>query len=50
MKINILSILRYFLSLKGTGNTIIKAVKVLQNHSVQLDNIIVLNLFCTPQG
>ncbi|CAD5124492.1 DgyrCDS12772 [Dimorphilus gyrociliatus] len=34
----------------STGNTIIKAVRVLQNHSVELHNIIVLNLFCTPQG
>lgn len=34
----------------GTGNTVIQAVNVLQEHGVQEENIIVLNLFCTPAG
>ena len=34
----------------GTGNTIIKAVEVLKSHGVPEENIIVLNLFSTPQG
>ncbi|CAG5131565.1 unnamed protein product [Candidula unifasciata] len=33
-----------------TGNTVIKAVKTLQQHSVNESNIILLNLFCTPQA
>ena len=37
-------------SLAGTGNTMIKAIDVLQQHGVKEENIIVLNLFCTPQG
>lgn len=34
----------------STGNTMIKAVKVLKEHGVHEDNIIVLNLFCTPHA
>ena len=34
----------------GTGNTVSKAVDVLMDHNVKEDNIILLNLFCTPQG
>lgn len=34
----------------STGNTVIKAIDVLQQHGVKEENIIVLNLFCTPQG
>lgn len=34
----------------GTGNTVITAVNVLQDHGVKQENIIVLNLFCTPPG
>lgn len=34
----------------STGNTIIKATKVLLEHGVQPENIILLNLFCTPKG
>lgn len=34
----------------STGNTVIQAVNVLQEHGVQEENIIVLNLFCTPAG
>ena len=33
-----------------TGNTVVKAVNVLQEHNVNEQNIILLNLFCTPQG
>jgi len=32
----------------GTGNTIVKAVKVLKDHHVLEENIILANLFCTP--
>ena len=34
----------------STGNTIIKATKVLLEHGVKASNIILLNLFCTPKG
>jgi uracil phosphoribosyltransferase len=34
----------------STGNTVIKAVKVLMEHGVKEMNIILLNLFCTPNG
>lgn len=34
----------------STGNTVIKAVKVLMDHGVKQNNIILLNLFCTPNG
>jgi len=34
----------------STGNTMIKAVNVLKEHKVREENIIVLNLFCTPQA
>lgn len=34
----------------STGNTIVKATKVLLEHGVQPENIILLNLFCTPKG
>jgi uracil phosphoribosyltransferase len=34
----------------STGNTVIKAVKVLREHGVRDKNIILLNLFCTPQA
>jgi uracil phosphoribosyltransferase len=33
-----------------TGNTVVKAVNVLMEHEVSEENIILLNLFCTPQG
>ena len=32
----------------STGNTVVKAVKVLMEHGVRQNNIILLNLFCTP--
>ncbi|CAG0919707.1 unnamed protein product [Notodromas monacha] len=32
----------------STGNTVIKAVEVLREHNVPEENIILLNLFCTP--
>ena len=32
----------------STGNTVIKAVRVLMDHRVKQNNIILLNLFCTP--
>jgi uracil phosphoribosyltransferase len=34
----------------STGNTVIKAVKVLREHGVRDQNIILLNLFCTLQA
>ncbi|KAK2162313.1 hypothetical protein LSH36_100g00052 [Paralvinella palmiformis] len=34
----------------STGNTINKAVVVLKQHQVEEQNIIILNLFCTPVG
>ncbi|KAL8580138.1 hypothetical protein ACOMHN_050240 [Nucella lapillus] len=34
----------------NTGNTVVKAVTVLQEHSVSEQNVILLNLFCTPQA
>lgn len=34
----------------STGNTVIKAVRVLKEHGVRDQNIILLNLFCTPQA
>jgi len=34
----------------STGNTVVKAINVLQEHGVKHNNIIILNLFCTPQG
>lgn len=34
----------------STGNTVIKAVKVLKDHGVREDNIVFLNLFCTPNA
>lgn len=34
----------------STGNTIMKALEVLKSHGVVEENVIVLNLFCTPQG
>ncbi|KAK0052572.1 uracil phosphoribosyltransferase [Biomphalaria pfeifferi] len=33
-----------------TGNTVAKAVKILQQNNVNESNIILLNLFCTPQA
>lgn len=33
-----------------SGNTVIKAVQVLKDHHVKEENIILLNLFVTPQG
>ena len=41
---------RYTLYLTGTGNTVVRAVNVLQEHGVLEENIIVLNLFSTPSG
>jgi uracil phosphoribosyltransferase len=35
---------------QDTGATIIEAVKVLEEHGVQEENIIFLNLFATPHG
>ena len=32
----------------SSGNTVIKAVKILRDHGVDYRNIIILNLFCTP--
>lgn len=32
----------------STGNTVIQAVKVLKEHGVKEDCIILSNLFCTP--
>ncbi|XP_053209308.1 uracil phosphoribosyltransferase homolog [Panonychus citri] len=34
----------------STGNTVIKAIKVLKDHHVKESNIILLNLFCTPSA
>jgi len=34
----------------STGNTIVKAVKVLKDHNVMEENIILANLFCTPSA
>jgi len=34
----------------STGNTVTTAVKVLQEHGVSESNIILLNLFATPQA
>ncbi|RWS14275.1 Uracil phosphoribosyltransferase-like protein [Dinothrombium tinctorium] len=34
----------------STGNTVVKAVKVLKDHGVKEHNIILLNLFCTPSA
>jgi uracil phosphoribosyltransferase len=33
---------------QGTGNTVVKAVSVLKDHSVLEENIVLANLFCTP--
>lgn len=34
----------------STGNTVLKAVRVLREHGVRDQNIILLNLFCTPHA
>jgi uracil phosphoribosyltransferase len=34
----------------GTGNTVVKAVRVLKDHNVLEENIVLANLFCTPQA
>ncbi|ESO83232.1 hypothetical protein LOTGIDRAFT_133766 [Lottia gigantea] len=34
----------------STGNTVAQAIKVLREHKVNEDNVILLNLFCTPQA
>nr|CAG4641041.1 EOG090X09VM [Eulimnadia texana] len=34
----------------STGNTVLKAVSVLKDHNVPEENIILVNLFCTPQA
>nr|CAG4650327.1 EOG090X09VM [Sida crystallina] len=34
----------------STGNTVVKAVRVLKDHNVLEENIILANLFCTPQA
>jgi len=33
-----------------TGNTVAKALKILKSHCVDEENVILLNLFCTPQA
>ena len=38
------------MNLAGTGNTVVKAINVLKEHGVKEENVILLNLFCTPQG
>lgn len=38
------------LLISGTGNTVIEAVKVLIEHGVQPNVIILLSLFSTPHG
>jgi hypothetical protein len=38
------------LTLPATGETIVKAVEVLQEHGVAEQNITILNLFATPEG
>ena len=43
-------ILFFFIEHSGTGNTIVKAVKVLKDHNVMEENIILANLFCTPSA
>ncbi|RUS69930.1 hypothetical protein EGW08_022302, partial [Elysia chlorotica] len=34
----------------GTGNTVSKALEILQMNNVKEENIILLNLFCTPHS
>ena len=34
----------------GTGNSVMKAMEILQQHSVDEDKVIVLTLFATPNG
>ncbi|CAI9735701.1 Hypothetical predicted protein [Octopus vulgaris] len=34
----------------STGNTVTKAMNVLKNHRVKEQNVILLNLFCTPRS
>ncbi|XP_050394191.1 uracil phosphoribosyltransferase homolog isoform X2 [Patella vulgata] len=34
----------------STGNTVAQAMKVLREHKINEDNVILLNLFCTPQA
>jgi len=34
----------------STGNTVVKAVRVLKDHNVLEENIVLANLFCTPQA
>ena len=41
---------KYNTNLAGTGNTVVKAINVLKEHGVKEENVILLNLFCTPQG
>ena len=38
------------MNLAGTGNTVVKAINVLKEHGVKEENVVLLNLFCTPQG
>lgn len=32
----------------GSGNTVVKSMRVLKEHAVDEENVILLNLFCTP--
>mgnify|MGYP001796157535 FL=1 len=34
----------------GSGNTVIKAIEVLQEHGVSVENVLLVSLFCTPYG
>jgi len=36
--------------LQGTGNTVVKALNVLKANKVQEKNVVLLNLFITPNG
>ena len=35
-------------NIAGSGNTVVKSMRVLKEHSVMEENVILLNLFCTP--
>jgi len=34
----------------SSGNTVVKAIEVLLDHKVDIRNIVILNLFSTPQS